>query len=133
MNKRQLALVHVAKSRLMLTDEEYRTILRQQAGVESSKDLDAAGLDAVMAEFQRRGFSDAVWFGERVGMASTKQVSYLRQLWLQCTGKDDDRSLGKWLERTLKVSSLRFLTEHEASRAIAALRNWRSRKAPDAA
>ena len=55
-----LAAIHIAKKELALTDAEYRAILREVAGVDSAKYLDAAGDRAVMARLyalrdERRG------------------------------------------------------------------------------
>jgi hypothetical protein len=56
MNQGQIANVHIAKSQLQLDDGEYRLILRNVAGVTSSKDLDNSKLEKVMAFFEERGF-----------------------------------------------------------------------------
>lgn len=56
MNQGQIANVHIAKSQLKLNDQEYRLILRNVAGVASSKDLDNQKLEKVMAFFEERGF-----------------------------------------------------------------------------
>lgn len=50
------SLIHVAKTQLSMTDDDYRALLRRVAGVASSRDLNEAGLSAVMAEFKRLGF-----------------------------------------------------------------------------
>ena len=51
----QLALIHVAKKELALSDEDYRAILGQY-GVSSSKDLTIAGFEKVMTHMERLGF-----------------------------------------------------------------------------
>lgn len=48
--------IHIAKKQLNLTDEDYRTILQSKGGVSSSKDLDHAGRERVLAYFQKLGF-----------------------------------------------------------------------------
>ena len=48
---RQKSLLHVAKAKLGLSDEDYRAILFSAAGVESSKDLDTAGFERVLERF----------------------------------------------------------------------------------
>lgn len=40
LSRKQIALIHVAKSKLGIAEDEYRSCLVQIAGVESSKDLD---------------------------------------------------------------------------------------------
>lgn len=53
---RQKSLLHVAKAKLGLSDEDYRAILFSAAGVESSKDLDTAGFERVLERFVQLGF-----------------------------------------------------------------------------
>ncbi len=54
----QLALIHVAKKELALSDEDYRAILGQY-GVNSSKDLTMAGFEKVMTHLERLGFRNS--------------------------------------------------------------------------
>ncbi len=55
---KQVTLIHVAKSRIGLTDPQYRMLLRNVAGVGSCKDLDQAGVEDVMAVMEDSGFQD---------------------------------------------------------------------------
>jgi len=55
-NNAQKGLIHVAKARLGLTDEEYRDALKAYGGVASSRDLNQEQFKAVMKHFQRCGF-----------------------------------------------------------------------------
>ncbi|MCL6612612.1 MAG: regulatory protein GemA [Peptococcaceae bacterium] len=55
-SKEQKKLLHVAARELNLDDDLYREILRQEAGVTSSKNLDPAGFDKVMKRFKQLGF-----------------------------------------------------------------------------
>jgi hypothetical protein len=54
----QKKLLHTAKSALGLDDENYRAILRAEAGVESSNDLDNGGLNRVLKRFGKLGFNN---------------------------------------------------------------------------
>jgi phage gp16-like protein len=54
----QKTLLHVAKSTLHLNDETYRALLKAEAGVTSSNDLDNAGLDRVLKRFGKLGFNN---------------------------------------------------------------------------
>jgi len=53
---REKALIHVAKQKLGLSDEDYRAILAS-VGVSSSKELNHVQLDEVMRRFHSGGFS----------------------------------------------------------------------------
>ncbi|NJL08487.1 MAG: regulatory protein GemA [Bacteroidales bacterium] len=131
MTPKQIALIHVAKKRLGLTEDQYRALLLWAGGVESAKDLDAAGFERVMGHLTSWGFKSD-WnrrtFGNRPGMASPRQVDLIRDLWRQFSGADDDAALGKWLERSYKVSSLRFVDAAAAQKAITGLRAMTRRK-----
>ena len=134
--RKKISLIHVAKSRLGMADDDYRTLLRREAGVSSSRDLDQAGFAAVMDAFKRLGFESkpkpkgkGPEYGERYGFASPAQLRLIRDLWADYTdGAGDDRSLGKWLERVFDCSALRFLTYAQAPKAITALMNMVRRK-----
>jgi hypothetical protein len=54
----QKKLLHTAKNALHLHDEDYRAVLRAEAGVLSSNDLDNAGLDRVLKRFKKLGFNN---------------------------------------------------------------------------
>lgn len=54
----QLKIVHVAARKVGLNDAQYRTLLANAAGVQSSKDLTQAGFEDVMAVLEDLGFRD---------------------------------------------------------------------------
>ena len=61
MNKKQLAVVHVAKKQVGMTDEEYLDLLGS-VGATSSKDLDRKSFTVVMAHFKQLGFKSTSRF-----------------------------------------------------------------------
>lgn len=133
-SRNQKALLHVAKSKLRLSDELYRTALVQVAGVASSTELDAEGFSAMMGLFEHMGFRPldrrGPAYGERPGMASFAQIELIRALWAEYTrdraGEDE---LNKWLLRCFRLSSLRFLTAATAPKVITALKSMKARAA----
>jgi phage gp16-like protein len=131
-DRKQLSLIHVAKARLGLDDDDYRTILRRFGGVDSSKSLDQSGFLRVMDAFTRLGFRsdfNTKNFGERAAMASPNQVALIRSLWVEyTTGEGTEKTLGKWLERTFKISSIRFVSAEIAPKAITALKAMKEKK-----
>ena len=133
LTRKQTALVHVAKKELGLSDDEYRAIMRQVTGVESSKHMDQYDFEDFMQYMAALGFKadfTKTFYGRRHGMASPGQVSLIRQLWDEYTdGRTTDLALGKWLTRTFKVSALRFVTSEQAPKAIAALKAVKANKA----
>lgn len=125
MTPKQIALVHLAAKQLRLDDDLYRTVLKVRGGVDSAKDLDRDGFERVMAYFTAHGFR-STWtkrtFGKRPGMASPEQVDIIRRLWERWSGDTDEAAINRWLERSYHISSLRFLTTENASKAINGLK-----------
>lgn len=133
LTQKQTALIHVAKTQLGISDDDYRAVLLREACVQSSRDLDNDGFDAVMQRLRALGSEPSATppaYGRRAGMATPAQAAYIRSLWNEYTdGVGNDRSLGKWLQRTVKVSDLRFVSFAAARKAIAALRAMVKKKA----
>jgi hypothetical protein len=125
-NRSKLALLHVARRQLCLSEDDWRGILGLHGGVASSAALDARGFNAVMARLEQLGFKSTSArkpLPERDGMALPGQTSLIRQLWAECTGGvGTEAALGKWLEKQFKVSSIRFITADLAPRVIAGMR-----------
>ena len=125
LTRKQTALIHLARKKLGLSDERYRLILWEMAGVETSKDLDQTGFELVMKAMMALGFRSAftkTFYTHRAGMATPAQVMLIRTLWGKfATADGSERALNKWLERTFKVSALRFATEEQAEKAIRVL------------
>lgn len=132
LSRKQTKLLHVAKRQLGLSDDDYRAILDQEAGVASSKGLDNDGCDRVLRRFLALGFKPSAAppsYGHRAGMATPAQVGYIRSLWKEYTdGAGDDRSLGLWLDRTVGASDIRFVSFGAARKAITGLRKMVERK-----
>jgi hypothetical protein len=128
MSRKQLAVIHVAKHRLGLDDDTYRAALRQHGAVDSAVDLDSGGFERLMAFFRRAGFrSDfdrKTFGGQRAGMASLAQLSFIGKLWAEWSNGtgDGEAGLNRWLEKHYGVSALRFLTADGAGKAITGLR-----------
>ncbi|HEY1685527.1 MAG TPA: phage protein GemA/Gp16 family protein [Tepidisphaeraceae bacterium] len=59
LSKSQIQLIHIAKHQAGLTDDAYRTVLRSVGGVESSKELNQADYERVLAVLEQHGFVDA--------------------------------------------------------------------------
>lgn len=127
----KIALLHVAKRDLGLSDDDYRAILLRLANVESSRDLDLLGFEAVIAYIGQLGFKSS-WqkrtFGHRRDMASPAQVDLIRRLWRDYHGSDDDAALNAWLNHFHHIAALRFVDAEKAQPVIAALKAMVARK-----
>jgi hypothetical protein len=129
----KIALLHVAKQRLGLSDEEWRALLRSHGGCESSRDLTEVGFDQLMHALRVLGFESDHWrdgYGAtRRDMASPHQLRLIRALWKQSVDNPTEQALSTFLKRQAAVSHLRFLPEHAAPRVITALKAMAARRA----
>lgn len=142
LSREKIALIHVARRDLQLDDDIYRSVLREVAGVGSSAELSLSGFDAVMSRFERLGFKsrtaqagdmagasgDARQLGDRPGWATSAQLDYIRNLWVQWLGRDDEAALARWIENKYHVSALRFLDVVAAQKAIEGLKCMAKRR-----
>lgn len=134
LSREKIAIVHVAAHQLHMTDADYRALLMQTAGVNSSSGLNEAGFRAVMLRMEKLGFTHekpkapAPQYGRRDGMATPAQVDTIARLWVRWHGRDDARALGHWLERSFHVSDLRFVDVVTAQKAIEGLKAMIAKK-----
>lgn len=133
LTNKQKAVLHVAKSKLGLSDEEYRSALVHVAGATSSTELDQDGFNAMMGLFEHFGFKPLAKtgpdYGKRPGMATFAQLELIRSLWVEWSGSSVEDGLNSWLKRSFKVDSLRFLKAADAGKVITALKAMKSRAA----
>lgn len=131
LSKRQIALIHVARKKLKLSDSAYRTVLVKLCDKTSTTELDQADFQYLMAFFEFSGFrpleAEGRDYGNRPGMASFAQLELIRNLWREFT--DGAPGLGTWLKRCYHVDSERFLTAADARKAITALKAMKARAA----
>lgn len=126
----KISLIHLARKRLAMADEAYRALLSRTAGVTSSKCLDDAGFNAVMAEFERMGFESTANRERRLEVqrqgthATYRQRLKIQTMWDTWKGTSDSEGLNRWLSNHFHVSNLRFLARDKAPKVIAALSNF---------
>lgn len=130
MTPKQLAMIQAAKRQIGLSEEEYRGLLWRMGEVESARDLTTAGFNALIRAFEVLGFQRTSPPPHvRRGMATPAQLALVEQLWRQWSGEDNQGAMRRWLERSYKISSPRFMTTDHAAMAINALRVMNRRKA----
>lgn len=139
------AAIHVLKSKLQLSDDDYRALLVQLTGKASSKGMTATERQHVRAHMQR--------LAERLGVAqpTTRRRPLTREqfdqvkkaasprerkvwaLWNQL-GRDgvvrdtSAAALNAWVARTVHVAALAFATGPQLDTLIEALKSWQQRK-----
>lgn len=128
---KQISLIHVAKKQMALSEEMYRAILVNKGGVDSAASLDPCGFEAVMSYLTACGFQ-STWtkrtFGHRPRMATPRQIDLIRELWQQWSDGKSDAELNQWIERSYRVSALRFLDATNGAKAISGLKAMIRRK-----
>lgn len=135
-----IAAIHVLKSKLKLSDDDYRALLVQLTGQNSSK---------LLAERQRQAVRDHLQkLAERAGVAKPSRARPMsgkqfadkkaatppkeRKVWalrhqLHRDGKIRDNSaaaLNAWVARTVHVSALVWCTDAQLVTLIEALKAW---------
>jgi hypothetical protein len=116
MDKKKLAVIHIVKRELGLTDQEYRDILEKTAGVRSAKDLDDNGFRRLMHYFVRsrhyRNSRDSITLRQKM------YIDYLREE----AGWTPDHFMN-FLKKYYKKSDLGLFSKKEAGKVIESLKN----------
>lgn len=144
MTSNHIAAIHALKSKLQLTDDDYRALLRNLTGLASSKDMTAEQREAVRDHMQslavRAGVAKPTR-SRRNTFAQSKESASPRErkvwaLWHQLyrDGKlreNSAASLNAFVQRTVSVSALRFATSAQLDTVIEALKAWQQRGGAD--
>lgn len=116
MDRKKLAVIHIVKKELGLSDKEYRDILEKHAGVRSAKDLDDQGFRKLMHYFVRsrhyRSSRDTI---------TLRQKMYIKHL-VSETGWHQEHFVN-FLKKYYKKSNLENFSKKEASKLIESLKN----------
>ncbi len=116
--KRELAMIHVAKSQLGLDDDAYRDMLWTVARVRSAADLDWAGRKKVLDHLKAKGFKSKT----RPAPAKYKSVlvSKIRALLIAAGNKPDAYADGM-ARHMFKVERFEWCDPAQLRKIIAAL------------
>ncbi len=125
---KKLALIHIAKKQIGITDDGYRALLEGSAGVNSaSKIQNDQQYFAVMRAFKKAGYkppkSLPVKPVDRGRFCSERQRYYIKGLWELASRNGSEKSLSRFLERITGINQLRWLSKPQATKVILALRD----------
>ncbi len=115
MDRKKLALIHIVKKELGISDRDYRCLLKRIAGVESSKDLDEAGFRKMMRFFVRSDYYQANSFG-----MTLKQKLFIKALASQLGW--EETHLTNFIHKYYRQEGLDRLTRKDASKLIESLK-----------
>jgi hypothetical protein len=115
MDKKKLAVIHIVKRELGLSDQEYRDILEKTAGVRSALEMDDRGFQRLMHYFVRtrhyRSNRDAITLRQKLF------INHLREEigW-------SPEHLRNFLKKYYKKAAVDSFSKREASKVIESLK-----------
>ena len=116
MDRKKLAAIHIVKKELNMSDEEYRDILEQVAGVRSSKDLTEEQFQKLMRYFVRSKYYRTTSDGVTI-----RQKLFIKYLVGELNWDEDH--LHNFLFKYYRVSYVDGLTKRQAIKVIESLKN----------
>jgi hypothetical protein len=125
MDRKKLALIHIVKKELGISDRDYRCILRRIAGVGTSKELDEARFRKLMHFFVRSRYYRVNAFG-----MTLKQKLFIKFLAGRLSW--DETHLRNFIRKFYRREGLDALTRKEASNLIESLKAVRAHEPPGA-
>lgn len=139
-----IAAIHALKSKLQLSDDDYRALLANLTGKTSSKDMTDTQKRQVREHMQslaerlgltpptrRRPLTQAAF--DQVKQNASPKERKLWALWHQL-GRDglvqntSAQALNAWVQRQVGVSALRFCSTAQLDTLIEAAKAWQERK-----
>jgi hypothetical protein len=116
MDNKKLAVIHIVKKELGLTDQQYRDILEKTAGVRSAKELDDKGFRRLMHYFVRsRHYRDSR------DSITLRQKMFIRHLQEEAGWAPEHFT--NFLLKYYKKSDLDRFSKKEAGKVIESLKN----------
>jgi hypothetical protein len=124
--KTKIALIHVAKTKTGLTDDEYRALLFGVAGITSAGELEREDqFEDIMEAFRKFGFIGSKpltrphWEDSWGGTAG--QRAKIETLWQLVARDKSDQALRRFIKRIAHVDSPHWLNVQLAQKVILAL------------
>jgi hypothetical protein len=116
LDNKKLAIIHIVKKELGLSDQEYRDRLEEVTGVRSAKFLDERGFRRLMNYFARSKYYRRTPEG-----LTFRQKMYIKGLQSQLHWSEPH--FEHFLKKYYKKSDINTLTRKEGAKAIESLKN----------
>ncbi|MEM7816425.1 MAG: phage protein GemA/Gp16 family protein [Candidatus Aenigmatarchaeota archaeon] len=116
LDRKKIALIHIIKKELNLSQELYRKILRDSVGVESAKDLDEEKFKKLMSFFVRSNYYKLNSLGLTI-----RQKLFIDYLANKL--KWDKEHLNNFIHKYYHKSNIYELSKKEAIKLIESLKN----------
>jgi len=129
----ELAAIHVAKKKLGLDEETYRSFLFATTGHRSAAELDDAQRTRVIELLRQRGFKRTSTGEKRQKrIANNSQLGMIQALWrkLRYAGvlaDPSERHLSAFVKKTIGIERPEWLSPEEAIKVIEAEKGWLAR------
>ena len=120
-----IQLIHIAKSQIGLSDEDYRAVLESTAKKTSCSEMSLFELNEVLKAMKKLGFKvkKLETREEEIGWdASKAQMDYIKGMWELVARDKSDRALYKFIKRITGADHPRFMTAKDSQKVIIALR-----------
>lgn len=120
-----IQLIHIAKSQIGLSDEDYRAVLESTAKKTSCSEMTLFELNEVLKAMKKLGFKvkKLETREEEIGWdASKAQMDYIKGMWELVARDKSDRALYKFIKRITGAGHPRFMTAKDFQKVIIALR-----------
>ena len=120
-----IQLIHIAKSQIGLSDEDYRAVLESTTKKTSCSDMSLFELNEVLKAMKKLGFKvkKLETKDNEIGWdASKEQMDYIKGMWELVARDKSDRTLYKFIKRITGADHPRFMRSVDSQKVIVALR-----------
>ena len=120
-----IQLIHIAKSQIGLSDEDYRAVLESTAKKSSCSEMSVFELNEVLKAMKKLGFKvkKMETREEEIGWDTSRaQMDYIRGMWELVARDKSERALYRFIKRITDADHPRFMGAVEAQKVILALR-----------
>jgi hypothetical protein len=125
LDHKKLAVIHIVKKELGLSDQEYRDALEAITGVRSAKELDEPGFRKLMRHFAK----------SRHYRVNAKGMTFRQQLFIKHLVADlgwDEGHFRNFLRKYYRREELAACSRQEASKVIESLKQILAHRPPPA-
>lgn len=116
LDHKKLAVIHIVKKELGVSDQEYRDTLEKVAGVRSARDLDEAGFQRLMRYFAR----------SRHYRANPEGITFRQRMYIKHLVDDlawNAAHYTNFLKKYYKTAETETLSKKEAGKVIESLKH----------
>ncbi|HCC54262.1 MAG TPA: hypothetical protein DEQ20_04965 [Desulfobulbaceae bacterium] len=116
LDHKKLAVIHIVKKELKISEQEYRDTLEKISGVRSAKDLDNSDFQRLMRYFAKSGHY----------RASREGITFRQRMYIKHLLQDlawDATHYTNFLKKYYKISETEALSKKEAGKVIESLKH----------